>query len=117
VQNVVDITNVRIIIKNVVIIQHAVEAVVLKNVHLTVTMNVIVIKFLKNVNVRPNHRMNAKKNVANVPPIKFVRKRRNMMYVIELNCSKRVYSTMQKMRKYFSSLLDEMREFVFYYCS
>jgi len=106
VQNAVDITN-------VVIIQDAVEAALLKNVHLTVTMNVIVIKSLKNANVRPNHKMNVKKNVANVRATKYVRKRRNMMYVIKLNCSKIVYSTMQKMRKYFSSLLDKMREFVF----
>jgi hypothetical protein len=97
--------------------QDAVEAVLLKNVHLTVTMNVIVLETPKNANVRPKHTMNVRRNVANVRPIKFVRKRRNMMYVIELNCSKMVYSTMRKMRKYFSSLLDEMSGSVGYGCN
>jgi hypothetical protein len=106
VQNAVDIPN-------VVIMQDAVEAVLLKNVHLTVTVIVIVLETPKNSNVRPNHRMNVRRNVAIVRLIKFVRKRRNIMYVIKLNCSKMVYSTMRNMRKYFSSLLDKMRKFVF----
>jgi hypothetical protein len=116
VQNAVDITNVRNIIKNAVIIQDVVEAVLLKNVHLTATVIVIVLKPLKNVNVRPKHRTNVRRNVAIVRATKFVRKKINMMYVIKLNCSKMVYSTMRKMRKYFSSLLDKMREFLFYCC-
>lgn len=97
----IDITNVKAIINDIVAKAHVVvEVVVLKNVHPTVTMIVNVAKVLKNANARPKHIINVKKNTVIVHPIKYAKKRKNMICVIKLNCSKMVYS-MPKMRIYF----------------